>query len=73
MIDLISSNIDEENDNSDLILEVWESEAIRQSSTVEESDGEIEESSLFTIDTDPKLSDDFDIPTYGKVTKVSHL
>ncbi|XP_033215929.1 zinc finger CCHC domain-containing protein 8 homolog isoform X2 [Belonocnema kinseyi] len=64
---IISSSSPEDSDESNLVLEVWDVEATgKNGSSVDESDGEIDEGSLFTIDTAPKLRDDFDIPTYGK-------
>ena len=65
---IISSSTQEDSNESNLVLEVWDTEATGKNvSSGDESDGEIDESSLFTIDTAPKLRDDFDVPTYGKV------
>ncbi|KZC13326.1 PREDICTED: zinc finger CCHC domain-containing protein 8 homolog isoform X2 [Dufourea novaeangliae] len=60
----------QENDNS-LSLELWDNDTDSTSQSVEittESDDsqDIICDSLFTVDTQPKLQDDFDVPTYGK-------
>lgn len=70
---------EEDMDTSNLILEVWDNKnppnnlSINTENNIPLSSNHIRESSditcdlLFTIDTQPKLTNDFDVPTYGKV------
>lgn len=71
---LISANakVNTQTDSSGLILEIWDRHAVMEEGETSGSTGpdnsqETVEDQLFTIDTKPKLKDDLDIPTYGKV------
>lgn len=69
----------EDVDTSNLMLEVWSDKDLQdklsintESNIVSLSNNCIESNNvtcdlLFTIDTQPKLTNDFDVPTYGKV------
>lgn len=63
----MSSNVKEESNETDLELEIRESDLKDRNWSSGDLDGEIDKESLFTVDTIPKLEDDFDIPTYGQV------
>ncbi|XP_051168576.1 zinc finger CCHC domain-containing protein 8 homolog [Leptopilina boulardi] len=67
LINLLSSNVKEESNETDLVLEIRESDLKDKSWYSDNSDGEID--SLFMVDTIPKLKDDFDVPTYGQKFK----
>lgn len=69
LIHLLSSNTKEKSNDTDLVLEIRDSDLNGKSLSTDDSDGEIEEDSLFTVDTIPKLEDSFDIPTYGQKFK----
>lgn len=61
-----------ETNSSGLILEIWDDNFDHEDgeisgSTEAENSQDTFEDKLFTIDTEPKLRDDLDIPTYGKV------
>lgn len=66
LINLLSSNVKEESNETDLELEIRESDLKDRNWSSGDLDGEIDKESLFTVDTIPKLEDDFDIPTYGQ-------
>ncbi|XP_043788403.1 zinc finger CCHC domain-containing protein 8 homolog [Apis laboriosa] len=60
----------QENDNG-LTLEVWDNDTDSISQSIEittesEDSQDIICDTLFTVDKQPKLKDDFDVPTYGK-------
>lgn len=66
-----SKNKYQENDNG-LTLEIWDNDTDSMSQSVEittESDDsqDIICDTLFTVDKQPKLKNEFDVPTYGKV------
>nr|XP_012147322.1 PREDICTED: zinc finger CCHC domain-containing protein 8 homolog isoform X2 [Megachile rotundata] len=68
--ELVSSKIkNQENDNG-LTLEIWDNDIDSCQSieitTESEDSQDIICDTLFTVDTQPKIKDDFDVPTYGK-------
>ncbi|KAK1133898.1 hypothetical protein K0M31_011684 [Melipona bicolor] len=68
--ELSSKNKYQENDNG-LTLEIWDNDTDSMSQSVEittESDDsqDIICDTLFTVDKQPKLKNEFDVPTYGK-------
>lgn len=70
--ELTSSKVKcEENDDS-LSLEIWDHDVDSRSQSAEvttesEDSQDILCDSMFTVDTQPQMQDDFDVPTYGKV------
>ncbi|XP_076755383.1 zinc finger CCHC domain-containing protein 8 homolog [Xylocopa sonorina] len=68
--ELVSSKIrNQENDNG-LTLEVWDNDIDSTSQSIEITESEDSQDiicdTLFTVDTQPKVKDDLDVPTYGK-------
>ncbi|XP_046417928.1 zinc finger CCHC domain-containing protein 8 homolog isoform X1 [Neodiprion fabricii] len=58
-------------DPSGSVLEIWDQQGVSEEqeatcSTVPDNNQSAAEDQLFVIDTQPKLKDDLDIPTYGK-------
>ncbi|XP_076232999.1 zinc finger CCHC domain-containing protein 8 homolog isoform X2 [Calliopsis andreniformis] len=71
---LISCKVETQENEDSLTLEIWEndvdqadstSQSVEISTESEDSQGIICDT-LFTVDTQPKLKDDLDVPTYGK-------
>ncbi|KOC67185.1 Zinc finger CCHC domain-containing protein 8 like protein [Habropoda laboriosa] len=69
--ELVSSKIKSQENDNGLTLEIWDNDTDSTSQSIEittksDDSQDIICETLFTVDTQPKLKDDFDVPTYGK-------
>ena len=69
--ELVSSKIKSQESDSGLTLEIWDDDTDSTSQSIvittdNDDSQDIICDTLFTVDTNPKVKDDFDIPTYGK-------
>jgi hypothetical protein len=55
---------DNEEDTSDLELDVWEEES------EDSQDRDVDDSSLFKVDTRPTIKDDLEVPAYSQVKAI---
>ncbi|CAK9809839.1 Zinc finger CCHC domain-containing protein 8 homolog [Anthophora plagiata] len=69
--ELVSSKIKSQENDNGLTLEIWDNDTDSTNQSIEittksDDSQDIICETLFTVDTQPKLKDDFDVPSYGK-------